>query len=76
MILIDQELVSIGSANLDNRSLRINFEMNALVQDKELAQQVESMLQQDFLNATAAQVDSRWWHQLLARLARLLAPLL
>ncbi len=76
VMLIDEELVSVGSANLDNRSLRINFEMNALMQDRTLAKQVEAMLQQDFLQSTSAQVSTRWHQQLLARLARLLAPLL
>lgn len=76
VLLIDDEWVSIGSANLDNRSLRINFEINALIQDHTLARQTEQMLLQDFQDSEPTRLSRHWWPVLLAKSARLLAPLL
>lgn len=76
VLLIDDDWASIGSANLDNRSLRINFEIAALVHDKTFAAQVEKMLEQDLAHCVPTHVDERWWKQLLARLLRLIAPVL
>lgn len=76
VMLIDDEWSSIGSANLDNRSLRINFEINALVQDRPLARDVEQMLQQDFADARPTVISEHWWPVFLSKCARLLSPLL
>jgi cardiolipin synthase A/B len=80
VILIDEALTSIGSINLDNRSLYINFEMTALVIDKPFSQQVEQMLLQDFDNAKRVELKDyekrSLWFKLSAGFARLFAPLL
>lgn len=76
VILIDDEWSYIGSSNLDSRSLRINFELGALVQDKDLACDVKAMLEKDFANSVPTQVPSHWWQIFLSRLSRLLAPVL
>jgi cardiolipin synthase len=74
--LIDDEWACVGSANLDNRSLRINFEANALVQDHDFARKIEIMLLEDFQHSHPTLVDSRWHKQLLGKICRLMAPLL
>lgn len=76
VLLIDQRWSSIGSANFDNRSLRINFEANALIDDQEFASQVESMLQQDFQQARPAATPTGTFKRLLTKTVRLTAPLL
>ena len=38
--MIDDEVSSVGSANMDFRSFELNFEINAFVYDKEIAQHV------------------------------------
>lgn len=76
VMLIDQDLSFVGSANLDNRSLRINFELNALIESKETASQVESMLDNDFLQSRPYPLNSRKLHTLLTKAARLLSPIL
>ena len=76
VLLIDNEWSSIGSANLDNRSLRINFEIGALIQSRSFASDVESMLQLDFDHSEPTQISQHWWPVLLAKTSRLLAPLL
>jgi cardiolipin synthase len=76
VMLIDQHLSFIGSANLDNRSLRINFELNALIESKETADQVESMLNNDFLQSIPHPLIHGKLHTLLTKAARLLSPIL
>lgn len=76
VLLIDDDWCSVGSANLDNRSLRINFEINALIEDPALARQTEKMLLQDFADSEPTGLSKHWWPVLLAKSARLLGPVL
>ncbi|WP_204127172.1 cardiolipin synthase [Pseudomonas ogarae] len=80
VVLIDREISAIGSANLDNRSFRLNFEVMLLTVDIPFATEVEQMLEQDF--AQAVEIDkqeSRETHRLQKigmRVARLISPIL
>lgn len=79
VLLIDDDIAAVGTANLDNRSFRLNFELTALVADRTFAAQVAAMLEKDFANArpvSAADFTKRpLWFRLSVRAARLLAPL-
>ena len=46
--LIDEEWLMVGSANLDVRSMRLNFELNALVRDPATAADLARVLSRDF----------------------------
>jgi phosphatidylserine/phosphatidylglycerophosphate/cardiolipin synthase-like enzyme len=46
--LADNDLASVGSINLDYRSFMLNFELAAVVQDKNFASEVEAMFLADF----------------------------
>lgn len=46
-MVVDSELGMVGSANLDIRSFRLNFEVSALVFDKEFAAVLEGQFQND-----------------------------
>ena len=80
VFLIDDFGVGIGTANLDNRSFRLNFEITLLSVNYELATDVENMFQQDF--ACSRQVsheeinDKNALFKLGAAGARLLSPIL
>lgn len=80
VLLIDHELAAIGSANLDNRSLRLNFEVMLLTVDRGFASSVEQMLTADFALsrqigiAEGSQVG--WLPRLWMRLTLLFAPIL
>jgi cardiolipin synthase len=80
VMLIDDALASVGSANLDNRSMRLNFELTTLIIDAPFTAQVATMLERDFAAArpiTAAEVHARGWPTRFAvRAARLLEPIL
>ena len=79
-LLVDDYLSAVGTANLDNRSFRLNFEMTAVVADHEFADQVESMFQMDFDRSQEAHladlVNRPIWFRIGAQTARLFAPLL
>ncbi|MGY2224172.1 cardiolipin synthase [Pseudomonas gingeri] len=80
VVLVDNEISAIGSANLDNRSFRLNFELMLLTVDEAFASEVENMLLKDFdLAREVTREDSRETHrlqQLGMRVARLISPIL
>lgn len=51
VMLIDNEVSSVGTANFDNRSFRLNFEVTALIVDEEFSAKMETMFEQDFAHA-------------------------
>ncbi|MEB0043440.1 MULTISPECIES: cardiolipin synthase [unclassified Pseudomonas] len=80
VVLVDSEISAIGSANMDNRSFRLNFELMLLTVDSDFASQVEVMLNADFaLAREIALEESKETHrfqQLGMRIARLVSPIL
>ncbi len=78
VMLIDDKFATIGTANFDNRSFRLNFEITAAIVDEDFAGRVQKMLEDDFAEArliTTAELRSRgWWFRLSSRIARLMAP--
>lgn len=46
-IVVDQEVASVGTANIDTRSFRLNFEVNAIVYDEKVATQLYDLFIQD-----------------------------
>lgn len=47
ILMIDDEVSSIGSANMDFRSFELNFEVNAYVYDKVIAKQLREAFEED-----------------------------
>lgn len=80
VILIDDEMASVGSANIDNRSFRLNFEITLLFADKDFAGKVKEMLDHDFANCHEVHLSDIEKRSLpfraSARVARLFSPLL
>ncbi len=78
-LLVDAETVLIGSANFDNRSFRLNFELSLLLRDTTLAAELEAVYLTDLREAREIPA-LRERASLPARLAeasaRLLSPLL
>lgn len=48
VMLIDQAVATVGSANLDERSMFLNFELTSVMLGEEIIADVEKMLAQDF----------------------------
>jgi cardiolipin synthase len=77
--LVDDDLASVGSINLDIRSGLLNFEITVLTEGKSAASEVEKMLVTDFDNATRIDTDlddRSIFTGIVARVARLFAPVL
>lgn len=78
--LIDDRTAGVGTANLDNRSMRLNFEVTAVVVDPAFASRVAAMFEADFARSrriTSAELAGRSFPQrLFSRAALLFAPVL
>ncbi len=80
VMLVDDEFACVGSANMDNRSFRLNFEVMLAVKDPEFASALEAKLEQDLANSAEIKSGSfdkkPFWFRLAAKVSRLLAPIL
>jgi len=80
VILVDHTLAAIGTMNMDNRAMFLNFEMMVLVHDEAFNHQVATMLLEDFSTCrTLKQKTSRfrrYLETLRGNTASLLAPML
>ncbi len=78
--LIDNRYCVVGTHNLDNRSMRLNFETAAVITEGSLIASAEQMLEQDFSQAVRLTGDDyrnkSTAFKLTCRACRLLAPLL
>jgi cardiolipin synthase len=78
--LIDEDLSAVGSTNLDNRSLHINFETQAFVWDRGFARAMHDVFMADFQQAEKISLDyfarKNYWRKLAAKVVNLAAPIL
>lgn len=79
VFLVDADLAMVGTANLDNRSMFLNFEINALAVGGEFVQRVIAMLEQDFSVSKRVDLEQDWrgrsvFFRLACSCARLFAP--
>ncbi|NAS11937.1 cardiolipin synthase [Poritiphilus flavus] len=80
VIVSDDHLSTVGTANLDDRSFHQNYEVNAVVYDKGFA----NFLREDFLKDSAKSqeliysrfTERPWHHRLREGFARLFSPVL
>ncbi|MDH3997635.1 MAG: cardiolipin synthase [Desulfuromonadales bacterium] len=79
-MLVDHDLAVVGTANLDNRSFRLNFEVSALVSGRNFSANIEQMLRDDFSRCRLISKAEVTQQSLLGRIAvsaaRLLSPVL
>jgi cardiolipin synthase len=79
VMLVDEDFCTIGTANFDNRSFRLNFELTLAFSDPAFASQVAAMLERDFaeshLAAAHELTNASKWFKLKVRVARLLSPI-
>jgi len=79
VVLVDDEVSAVGTANFDNRSFRLNFEIMAVVYDLDFGKEIEEMLLADMEESVEMQpgdLDKKsYWFKLGTRLARLTAPI-
>ena len=80
VVLMDEDMATVGSVNFDNRSFAINFEITLWFTDAQTISGVDAMLAKDFESCRQvglSEVNSRPWALYLAtQAARLLSPVL
>ncbi len=80
LMLIDDQAALVGSANLDNRSLRLNFEAGVLLPDPPLVAELEKAYQHDLEDAAELSAEAyarrSLWAQILENACRLFSPTL
>ncbi|MER2063106.1 MAG: cardiolipin synthase [Alkalibacterium sp.] len=79
-IVIDEEILSVGTANFDIRSFKLNFEVNAFIYDRTLAREQVKLFDEDtkgsFLLTEEIIDDYSKWELFKQQFSRLFSPIL
>lgn len=79
VMLVDDDIATVGTANLDNRSFRLNFEITLMIVDEAFGARVKDMLENDFAESCLVkqgELESKpLWFKLGVGVARLMAPI-
>jgi cardiolipin synthase A/B len=79
-IIVDEEIASVGTANIDYRSFKLNFEVNAFLYDEDISQQLTKIFKEDILVSkllTLEEYQQRsLWVRIKESISRLLSPIL
>ncbi len=80
MMVVDKKVGTVGTANMDMRSFRLNFEINAFVYDREVAEELSEIFHRDqekSLEVTPEIYAGRGWNMKFKEsLYRLISPVL
>jgi cardiolipin synthase len=80
ILVVDRHVSVVGSANVDVRSFRLNFEIGALMVDAEVASALERRFERDVTRAHEVTLDEiarmRWPTRVRCALAKLASPIL
>ncbi|WMJ80292.1 cardiolipin synthase [Clostridium sp. MB40-C1] len=80
MVVIDGRVASVGTANMDMRSFKLNFEVNAFLYDSKTAESLEEIFEKDILECTEITEKSYENRSLIIKfkesISRLLSPVL
>ncbi|WP_353958720.1 cardiolipin synthase [Mediterranea massiliensis] len=80
VMMVDRSFCTVGTANLNSRSLRYDYETNAFIFDPEVTKQLNDMFERDKQNSTPM-TDEYWkqrspWKKFVGWFANLLTPFL
>lgn len=80
VVLVDDELAIVGTANADHRSFALNFEISLLGIDPDFIYKVEAMLIEDFSHCkqvgSEEYTDRSIFFRFASKVSRLMAPIL
>lgn len=80
VMTVDGLVSSVGTANMDIRSFKVNFEINAFIYNKETTVELEKIFEEDMKNCTELTPERYASRSLLIRIkesiSRLMAPIL
>ncbi len=79
-LVADSKVAIVGTANMDARSFELNFEVNAVIYDDDIANELRDVFLEDIKDAEKIDIkqwESRPMHkQLFEKMARLLSPVM
>jgi cardiolipin synthase len=80
VVIVDETISAVGTANFDNRSFRLNFEVMSVIADRGFTAQVASMVEQDLARSRDVSHERfeeyPLWKRVGSKFARLFAPVL
>ena len=80
MIVIDDEISTVGTANIDVRSFSLNFEVNAFIYDHDISHNLAEIFEKDILDCTELTIETYGNRSLSVKfkesISRLLSPIL
>jgi len=80
LLLVDSEMASVGTTNLDFRSLETNFEINAFIYDETVTRKLVRFFMADLRKSREIDLEDwqnrRWENKLRESLAHLVSPML
>jgi cardiolipin synthase len=79
-ISIDGRILSVGSSNMDVRSFKLNFEINAFIYDPEVAEIYEQIFKKDLEDSNEITMEEyqkrSWTMKVKESFSRLLSPIM
>jgi len=80
ILLVDDNWAMVGTSNLDNRSLRLNFEVNCVFYAEDLVQELATQFERDLSDSIPLDpwtfAQRSLWQRLCENACRLFAPIL
>lgn len=80
MIVVDEEIATVGTANIDVRSFKLNFEVNAFMYDRQTAERLTEIFKRDMEKSKQLTYDEYIQRPIYIRfkesISRLLSPIL
>lgn len=80
MLVVDGKIATVGTANIDNRSFRLNFEVNAFLYSQYLAKKLENIYKDDMQKSRELTIEDYRNRPMYIRfkesVSRLLSPIL
>lgn len=79
LMIVDDDIVNIGSANMDRRSFSLNFEINAIVYSSEFNKENRKIVEEEISQSILLNDNkkkSNMFVKMLEKLARLFAPII
>ncbi|MBI9013640.1 MAG: cardiolipin synthase [Clostridiales bacterium] len=78
-LLVDESCASVGTANLDIRSMELNFEVNAFIYDKSVVRELKNDFYEDLRRSEEIHLDEfkkrKLYRKVLEAFGRLVSPL-
>lgn len=80
MIVIDDEISTVGTANIDVRSFSLNFEVNAFIYNRPISHEIAEIFEKDILDCTELTIEKYENRSNIIKfkesISRLLSPIL